>query len=257
MLRTTNLSRLASYLSLTVLTCCLTNKVAAQDPCLDIASTVFCDDFSDGNHTDGMPANWQLMTNLGTLGTAVSSSGDLLLTQPNTDPQVAYAGEVLTDMSIRSQFRQIEGSGPIAVMGRLDVTGRNAYQGGIDTNDNPTTIYLTRNDNRTATTLTSKITDLNPDIEDIVLQLDIIGDDLSLYAWRAGEAMPAEPSLTRNIRGGYTSGVAAVLLDSGSRHSAAFRHVQVATTSLPEPSSAVTLLVGAISLLAVRRRNRN
>lgn len=254
MLRTTNLSRLASSLSLIVLACCLT-EVAAQGPCLNIASTVFCDDFSDGNHTDGTPANWQLMTNLGTLGTADSTGGDLILTQPNTDPQVAYAGEVLTDMSIRSQFRQVEGSGPIAVMGRLNPAGRTAYQGGIDTKDN--TIYLVRNDNPTATLLNSKTTDLNPNIEDIVLQLDVIGDDLSLYAWRAGEAMPAEPSLTRSIKGGYSSGVAAVLIDAPTRHSAAFRHVQVATTSIPEPCSSVLCLFGALGLLAFRRRGRN
>ena len=252
MLGTTNLSRLATSLSLSLLACCLTE---AQEPCLDIASTVFCDDFSDGDHTDGMPANWQLMTNLGTLGTADSTGGDLILTQPNTDPQVAYAGTEHYDMSIRSQFRQVEGSGAIALMGRLDPAGRTAYQGGIDTSDS--TIYLVRNDNPFARLLVSKATDLNPNVEDVVLQLDIIGDDLSLYAWRAGEAMPAEPSLTRNIGGGYDSGVGGVLIDSGSRHSAAFRHVQVATTSIPEPSSAFICLFGAFGLLAFRRSGRD
>ena len=42
----------------------------------------------------------------------------------------------------------------------------------------------------------SPFTDIDPRMEYIVIQLDVIGDEISVWAWRPNETMPDEPILT-------------------------------------------------------------
>jgi hypothetical protein len=65
----------------------------------------------------------------------------------------------------------------------------------------------------------------------------VIGNELSVYAWRLGEAKPAAPllSVTDNA---YTSGVPGLLISGVNAHSAAYRYVHVANSPIPEPSTA-------------------
>ncbi len=220
-----------------------------------VLNEVFCDDFSDGDHTDGMPVTWEFAPGLGVTGIADSSSGDLVITQPNRDPQVMYTSfQSLADMSIQSRIRQVDGSGPIAVYGRLDVANLTGYQGGIDTNNG--TLYLGRNDSPSPSTLVSAPTDLNPSTEDIILQLDILGDELSLFAWRATDPKPETPALTATDDL-YDSGFAALLIDAPAQHSVSFSYVRVATSSIPEPGSFLLLTGSVLGLVAMRPRASN
>jgi hypothetical protein len=75
-------------------------------------------------------------------------------------------------------------------------------------------------------------TTLNASREDIVLQLDVIGNELRLYAWPAGEEKPADAVLSV-IDNAYTSGVPALLIAGAGPHTAVFRYVHVADSPIP------------------------
>ena len=81
--------------------------------------------------------------------------------------------------------------------------------------------------------------DFRPIDEDVLLQFDVIGDTLSLYAWRPGESRPTVPQLetTSSL---FSDGTVGISYDPGApgRGSATFRFVHVADTSIPEPPTA-------------------
>jgi hypothetical protein len=68
--------------------------------------------------------------------------------------------------------------------------------------------------------------------EDAILQLDVIGNQLSLRAWRPGEPMPAQPQLTAQDDA-YQSGWVAII--GGSEGTTTFRYVGVADASIANP----------------------
>ena len=91
--------------------------------------------------------------------------------------------------------------------------------------------------------------------EDVMFQFDAIGNDLQFWAWRPGEAMPSEPQLSA-VDDALTEGVPYIGWGIGTVDNPGpgiFRFVQLATTPIPEPSSAA--MVGlALAILSVFAR---
>jgi hypothetical protein len=87
---------------------------------------------------------------------------------------------------------------------------------------------------------------------EVKLQLDVIGSNLGLTAWRADQPKPAMPQL-RASDSHYTRGWAGVAFQENASDPdafASFRYVQA--VAIPEPNSLVVFVVG-IFCLAVRR----
>jgi hypothetical protein len=101
-------------------------------------------------------------------------------------------------------------------------------------------------------------------MEDVALQIDVIGNTIKVWAWRAAEPMPELRLLTGvdtlnelpNGLPGVYSGQSVPPQPTPSI--AIFRSVLVATTPIPEPSGASLAAAGsgvlAIALLFGRRR---
>jgi hypothetical protein len=68
--------------------------------------------------------------------------------------------------------------------------------------------------------------DLRPTQEDVILQLDVVGDSITAWAWRAGEAKPTTPVFTR-INDQLTAGFPGVYYGLSPSGTAIFRHVHV------------------------------
>jgi hypothetical protein len=209
------------------------------------AETIFFDDFDDGNAMDGNPANWTAVPDYSD-GTLDASSGDYVLRPSSSNSVWIAAGIfspplVLGDVSIRAQIRaetQNEGIGLLA-RGTIGSTGR-AYQGGIFGDG---VLYIFQNGplpNEVGRELVRTSSEFRPINEDVVLQFDVIGETLSLYAWRPGESRPPVPQLqTRSSL--FDEGAVGVSYDPGApgRGSATFRYIHVADASIPEPPTAM------------------
>jgi hypothetical protein len=219
------------------------------------AQTTFFDDFDDGDSTDGVPTEWVPVEFFSAASYGVQG-GDYVLSTPGGQPVVsagvAYANiNALFNTSVRAQVRQIQGTGSIALLARANIDALTAYQAGIDSEG---TVYLARNSGPVVPPiLATAPTDLNTVDEDVVLQLDAIGNELSLYAWRIGDAKPAIPLLSVTDHA-YTSGVPGLLISGGIAHSAAYRYVHVANASIPEPSAAVLSAIFLAGVFACRWR---
>jgi hypothetical protein len=92
--------------------------------------------------------------------------------------------------------------------------------------------------------------------EDGILQLDVIGDQLSLWAWRAGDPKPSAPQLVARDRT-HARGFVRVGGGIGDNNDGVttIRYVRVARSSIPEPS-ALMLFVGVFSFLSFLRGRR-
>jgi RNA polymerase sigma factor (sigma-70 family) len=218
------------------------------------ADTIFFDDFNDGSAMDGSPVTWIPVPGFNT-GTFSAATGDYVLTQPaNGAPQVVYPNILpLGTTSIRSRVRELQGSGPISLFGRFNtIAPQSGYQAGIE----PGGLYIVRtNAPFNNTDLASTTTDLNPSVEDVFLQFDMIGSQLNLFAWRAGDAKPNSPTLSA-IDNTFPTGIAGILIDSEASHSIAFRFVHVADMPIPEPTSVALGSLGFVALASFAFRTR-
>ncbi len=99
-------------------------------------------------------------------------------------------------------------------------------------------------------------TDLLLDIanDDIVMQLDAIGDSLEVRVWEPGEPMPIDPTISAALPDGVTvSGDPWFSVGSSGSVSGVFRHVWVSDVVVPEPSAATMLVIGLCGF-CIRRR---
>ena len=216
------------------------------------AETVYFDDFND----DSMLADWTVPT-FWPLTTFDVSDGDLRVNpiEPDNSAVIGLFDLNLRDSSIRAQVRIEDGQGDeiasVFLRGN-DSTGiahglQVAVDGGVFLN--------------IAGEFERIGTDLRPVEHDVVLQLDVIGDAINAWAWKAGETMPSSPlysrtssALTEGIPGvSYGPSIIPPLGGSGT---ALFRYVHVADVSIPEPSTFALTALGLLGPLCYRRRLR-
>jgi hypothetical protein len=254
------LSKLSTTVCIVALAAALVLGASPASQMLGLISTVraqqfmpFFDDFSDRSATDGSPATWIPLPGFNT-GTFDATTGDYVVTQPPDGwPQVATAETApLSVTSIRAQVRELQGNGAIALTARGNNNPPTGYQAGIF----PGVLYMDRTnapfDN---TELAAKATALNPSLEDIWLQFDVVGSRLDLFAWRVGEEKPTTPSLSATDST-FATGFVGILIDSPSSHSVALRSIQVSNVPIPEPSSAALGSLGMVALVGLVFRSR-
>jgi hypothetical protein len=196
---------------------------------LSLGKTIFFDNFTDGNARDGMPLTWD--------GGSKVEAGDLLLSGTNFVQSIPRR-IALGDVSIRTQLRLVDGGyiGVLARSGRT-VEGVCNYFGYIDARS--TGVGLGCLDTATGTASI----DFNAKQEDVMLQLDVIGDTYSVWAWRPDESMPTDPLASRVDErlkeGGVSVWVASEDFFTTGRGPARalFRYVHVADTHLTDASS--------------------
>jgi hypothetical protein len=186
---------------------------------------VFFDDFEDGSTTDGAPVTWSPVPGL--TGSFEVIDGDYVLTRPmNIEEMFSVVNQyTLADTSIRTQARLI---------------GSNAWWFGLFARGADGTVYtaLLKNNARleiwrfgsSAWTLASANVGIDPRVQDVLLRFDVIGNELSAWAWREGDPMPPRPQVRAVHAAIATAGTVGVAADLGSRLSnndAVFRYVEV------------------------------
>jgi hypothetical protein len=217
------------------------------------ANTIFYDNFNDGNAEDGMPVTWVPVP--GFPGTFDASSGDFFLAPSDRAITAGVPALTLGDASIRTQVRILEPSAPgggVELLARGDRATLVAYLAGLNEQG---AVYIRRSD--VPGNFASTNTSLRPLDEDILMQLDVFGTSLRLWAWPADEPMPSAPLVTAKD-GSLSQGEVGIdyfsLQPSSMLGSAVFRFVHVAGVHIPEPSSFVLVATGFLA--APRRRRR-
>jgi RNA polymerase sigma factor (sigma-70 family) len=214
----------------------------------------FFDDFNDGSATDGAPVNWLPFAELSNGTYSVEQESFILRPNAASRPLVSIAdGITAKDVSIRTQVRVDGGSVGTAVFARF-VGGSHTYQGGVETNGR---VYIGWNDGTTRFHYLGQIfSDLRPDEEDVVLQFDVFGELLKLFAWRPTEPKPTVPTVSVIDKQFPDAGNIALLHHPIGISSGAFRYVHVAATPIPEPATAGLGSLGAIALASFVVRAR-
>ncbi|MEM9658342.1 MAG: hypothetical protein AAF961_08280 [Planctomycetota bacterium] len=220
-----------------------------------VGETLYFEDFAGGDVSHS--SVWTDYTG----GTSSAAAGDLVLAETPlgmvTAPTGVSAVETLSNVSVRTRVNfagtPIESAG-VAIVANGDASVRNSYyQGGINPDNN--NLYINWNEGFDSTNFAFVESGFDfSGGEEIVLQFDVAGNELSLTAWRPGEAMPATPQLQ------YTDdavllppGIPGLLFDGGgdADASATFRYFHVASQPIPEP--ATCMLLAAATALAFAR----
>jgi hypothetical protein len=183
------------------------------------------DDFNDMNVTDGNPVTWTYNEAGYTPGTHTAATGDFALSAPgevsvigvefDNDSLVPSVNMSFTDVYVRTQAIVLPGPAPEEVGGNVGVVARwdpatlSGYAGFLDDGDQ---FELIRIDGGAPITLDSMRGIGLDALTDVIVELDIVGTELRLYAWRPGDPKPETP-LTTFVDDTYASGRAGLLFN--------------------------------------------
>ena len=189
---------------------------------------VFRDDFEDGSATDGAPVTWTPWPSR--TGSFEVIDGDYVMTRPrNNEEMYCYVDKyTLADTSIRTQARLI-GSGAwwLGLIARCNTTP--TMYALLLFNNGRLEIWRFGPTPGDSWVLAYTGVGIDPREQDVLMRFDIIGNELSAWAWREGDPMPAEPQVTA-VHSEFAAGVVAIAADLGTRLSnneAIFRYVEV------------------------------
>jgi RNA polymerase sigma factor (sigma-70 family) len=211
------------------------------------ASTIFFDDFEDGNETDGNPVTW--LRGVQTNGTSQIVGGNYVLSGASVS-SYADGSDSFGEGSVRTQLRFLQSVNPsLAYVFSRSPTGA-AYIGTIHQNGRLEIIEAFDDGPLLYHRQTS--TSLNPVARDVVLQLDTFGNRISLSAWHADEPKPAQPQLVV-VDDTLTFGNVGVGVGGGaSQTQVAFRDF----AAVPEPSTVALGSLGFVALASFAFRGR-
>lgn len=169
---------------------CLMCLVFGQsDPAF--ANTVFFDSFRDGDAQDGMPVTW----NPSPGDDLLVVGGNLVVSDSDTFAFADVNDLDLANTSMRTRLRLGNGT-TIGIAARWNPSivpsGQPSGYAGYVTSGGEVGIGL----DNTMEVLSSTSSGLRPTQEEIAMQFDVIDDQISLWAWPADEAMPADPLVT-------------------------------------------------------------
>ena len=178
------------------------------------ATTIWFDDFSDGNAEDGNPETWVPNPAPALAGDYNATSGDYIFTPPNGIPDTgeeamaaSIESETFEGVSVRTRTRTVL-TGNVGISGRLQFATVSGYIGVIDAGG---TLFLDR--------IVGGVVDPEFELqqgtelsasEDVVIQLDAFGSTISLSAWRPGDPQPEVPQLS-GTDSAFTSGTAGLV----------------------------------------------
>jgi hypothetical protein len=162
------------------------------------------DNFNDGNAEDGNPVTWTYNESGGVPGIYDASSGDYILSNPggsNDDSLVATVNTNFSDVYVRTQAVVLPGmsseqvGGTLGVVARFDPATVSGYAAILS---NGAHLQLLRVDFGGPLNLAEARNLPIDTITDAMIELDIVGDLLSVYLWRPDETRPTEPVVTAN-----------------------------------------------------------
>jgi hypothetical protein len=188
------------------------------------------EDFSDGNALDGMPVTWSTVPEGFTVGTSISIQDGNLFIENSGSAATGPDGVILRDVSTRAQTGLLSGSA-IGLSSRYN-QGDPFDNYFFQLNSSGRVILGIGTPSSDEIVLDSHWTDLRPTEEDVLLQFDAIGDNLTAWAWRPGEPRPSEPVLSATDDK-IDSGQLAIYTIGPSAHGV-FRFVQVDTQSISD-----------------------
>ena len=197
------------------------------------------DDFLDGVWDDGVPIQW----NLGG-GEATVVDGDLVL-KPSAEGELAIMSANVDAVSIRAQFRIRDG---IA---------------GLWLPEFSEAVWIDQGGTLTTQSEQSLSTSLRPSQEDVVMQIDAIGERLDVWAWEAGMPPATDEPLLQLQTRSFASATQGDIWTRFNSNGTTFRYVQLSDSHLPvvvvpEPNAFGMGLVATATatLLACSRRKR-
>jgi hypothetical protein len=106
----------------------------------------------------------------------------------------------------------------------------------------------------------SVASDLRPLAEDVVLQIDAMGRDVTAWAWRAGDPMPQDPVFRARsfaLVFGYPGVYYGDVTRQGASGTAVFRYVRVDESPIPEPATGGLFASAGLAILGSRSRRRS
>ena len=153
------------------------------------------DDFSDGNAEDGDPLTWTPHPALE--GDYNATSGDYILTPGfgagDDDTMAASIEDItFTDVSVRTRARTVM-AGNVGLIARMDAATISGYIGLVDSGSNLIMSRVEGGQRSDEFDFQINFEDLSA-LEDLIIQLDVFGDTVSLSAWRPGDPQP-EPQV--------------------------------------------------------------
>jgi RNA polymerase sigma factor (sigma-70 family) len=209
----------------------------------------FVDDFEDGNVTDGMPVTWNQFLSDGSIEVV---AGNFVLSGSDV---TAYpeGSNVFTDVTIRTHLRFIQSSSDLFgyVFARSPSDVPASYFAGI-TRAGVLAIGEGHVDG-TFSILATANSAIDPVANDVAIKFAVVGETLSLTAWRDGEAIPPQPQVVA-MDDTLSFGEVGVGIGQGADISqVAFRSF----AAIPEPATWCIAAVGLASLgtfVLLRRR---
>jgi hypothetical protein len=92
---------------------------------------------------------------------------------------------------------------------------------------------------------------MHVDTEDVLIHFAAVGDTLTSSAWRPGGPRPNAPQISL-VDTDYDLGTPAIFANPFANGQGIYRFINV---SVPEPTSALLMSLGFLSMLPRRRRN--
>ncbi len=204
------------------------------------------DNFNDGNAKDGSPVTWNTTPLPGVYS---ATTGDFLLSAPG-DPDGPSGADFddnsliasvnhnfSADVYVRTQALVLPGpnegelGGTLGVFARYNPATVSGYAAILSNGADLQLLLVFEGE---AFELDS--IDLEVDTAaDALIQLDVIGDLLNVYAWRPGTAKPTEPVMTFNDST-FTEGHAGIVYNENDDNTTGvFRFVTASDAPLPDP----------------------
>ena len=241
------------------------------------AGRIFFDNFSDGSHSDGNPVAW--VSAPFTQGAIDAAAGGLTLApNENSDTVSGVVGVAADGVRVGDTSIQVQvGIGASSDFAYVAVRNQSeddflAYVAGVGYSQQLGGSYfaVSRFDGMGQSTLYTpqvgnrNVLNLPFDVrrEDAVVQLDVIGDEIRAWVWRAGGRRPNEPQYFE-IDDKYSEpGFVALGLSSfppgalSQESEATFGYVELSNTAIvPEPTAAALGLLPLVVLLGTLLRS--
>ncbi len=202
------------------------------------AAESFLDDFTNPSPSDPdrAPVTWRA-----TYGNIAIEGGDLVISADSSLAGAFVNDFVAKDVTIEAQFRIVEGSNAALALRGVGAAISDCYYGELS--DGNARLYRCGVPVRPLSDAAP--VDFNATDKDVVMRLQVLGDQLSLWAWPADEERPTDPLATaRNssLTEG-TVGFTVYDLQSGPVQ-AEVRYFQAIV--VPEPSAGLLSLLGLL-----------
>ncbi len=189
---------------------CIVLPILVLLPCLDAMASSWFDNFNDGSIIDGSPFTWTFNEAGATPGTHDPSSGDLVLSAPGdpmpiiptdpTDNTLAVSVSIgFGDTYARTQATTIpddpenEARGNVGILTRWNPSTLSGYVTLMDHGDE---LEIYRIDGGAPIPLLIQGDIGVNTLTDAVMEVEMVGAELSVYLWQATETKPAAPTAT-------------------------------------------------------------